>query len=354
MNESGFLVFTTLIAFLWIDGRDCCGNDDTPKPTPKPGCRYKGRDYESGSMWVDGEDSRLSCSCVEGVFTCKTAVCWIESGIRYSGHDYPWQKVSKGEAGVKKCQQKCIDNPNCVGFTLHKKYGKCFTKTKMARRKKQNGYTSGRCIAETKACRIEQGVRYSGHDHPVTYVKKGEAGVDQCQLTCVEMRRNATKCDGFTLDKERGKCFTKTRMARRKQQTGYTSGVCVPDGPSYCSKFRKPPIWKICQREDAKERPCCKKVVELYDLCREIDLKEYPQCYFSPPNAGYFKERQCNDPSGRCVCVCKSGVSKSFSTNCTESTESAFELEYERLSTELAALEFADEEFAALNLYKKN
>jgi len=343
MNESGFLVFTTLIAFLWIDGRDCCN-----EPT-KPGCIYEGQDYESGSSWGDGE---YSCFCSEGRATCYVYKCWIESGIRYSGHDYPVISVSNGEAGVKECEQKCLDNPDCIGFTLDRKRGKCFTKTKMARRKQQNGYTSGRCIAETKACRIELGVRYSGHDHLVTYVKKGEAGVDQCQLTCVEMRRNATKCDGFTLDKERGKCFTKTRMARRKQQTGYTSGICVPDGPDYCSKFRKPPIWKICQREDAKERACCKEVVELYDQCREIDLKDYPQCYFSPPNAGYFKERQCNDPSGRCVCVCKNGRSNGF-TNCTES-ESAFELEYERLSTELAALEFAEKEFAALNLYKKN
>ena len=55
---------------------------------------------------------------------------------------------------------------------------------------------------ETKACRIELGVRYSGHDHLVTYVKKGEAGVDQCQLTCVEMRRNATKCDGNAIIKK--------------------------------------------------------------------------------------------------------------------------------------------------------
>jgi len=38
MNQIGFLVFATLIAFLWIDGRDCCGCPDekpTPKPTPK-------------------------------------------------------------------------------------------------------------------------------------------------------------------------------------------------------------------------------------------------------------------------------------------------------------------------------
>ena len=27
MNESGFLVFATLIAFLWIDGRDCCNGE---------------------------------------------------------------------------------------------------------------------------------------------------------------------------------------------------------------------------------------------------------------------------------------------------------------------------------------
>merc|ERR1719370_937655 len=36
MNQRSFLVFATMIAFLWIDGQDCCNNDKEPTPTPTP------------------------------------------------------------------------------------------------------------------------------------------------------------------------------------------------------------------------------------------------------------------------------------------------------------------------------
>jgi len=302
MNQSGFVVFATLIAFLWIDGGNCCDTEVTPPD-----------------------------------------ICRIEKDIIYFGHDVQhW--VSKGEEGLEECQQKCVDlYPNCKGFFFDKKLGQCHTKTKLADRTQYSGVTSGICIAVTDYCRIDWGVRYFGHDK-THMVSKGEAGVEECQQKCFDLYPN---CKGFTLDKKRGKCFTKTKLAGRKKESGYTSGICMADEEFCSTTFQKPPMWKICQRPDAKERPCCKEAMELYNQCREIDPKEYPQCNFDKPNDGYFKERQCS-PSGHCVCVCKNGVSNGF-TNCTES-----ESEYERLSTELASLEFADEEYAALNLYKKN
>ena len=54
---------------------------------------------------------------------------------------------------------------------------------------------------------------------------------------------------GFTLDKKRGKCFTKTKLAGRKKESGYTSGICMAGKFSY--KGRN----KFGQLIDASFRP---------------------------------------------------------------------------------------------------
>jgi len=90
MNESGFLVFATLIAFLWIDGRDCCNGDDTPKPTPKPGTGGRNvisKKLMEPSSYTPDQDSKwlTPVYCPEGQFVKKMNVWQSDAAIDRKG-----------------------------------------------------------------------------------------------------------------------------------------------------------------------------------------------------------------------------------------------------------------------------
>jgi len=104
MNESGFLVFATLIAFLWIDGRDCCNGE---KPAP----------------------------------------CMREAGIDYPGNNIRMDYFDN----IENCEQACRGEKTCVGLTFSTSLHRCWLKRKLLNRRPhtRTRRTSSRCKSGT-------------------------------------------------------------------------------------------------------------------------------------------------------------------------------------------------------------
>jgi len=169
---------------------------------------------------------------------CKTVLpptaCLIESNhVKYMGYDNPVISVSTGEAGVPQCEEKCIDMfPKCKGFTLDRRNGQCFTKTKMdyLRIKQFNDFTSGICKAKPRViCTIRLNVKYTGVDWQQYSVSTGQAGVSECEQKCIDFYPD---CQGFALDRKNGRCIAiykldeNTNQGERFIPVDYTSGKC--------------------------------------------------------------------------------------------------------------------------------